>query len=102
MLYWFETVVVHTILLIGNKWLLLVQMVKERLNGPDSHEKGWLLDGYPRSSSQAIALKEFGFQPDLFILLEVRFCCCYVPHVLSFSFLVKFLLFRHTENYAFT
>ncbi|KAK4352750.1 hypothetical protein RND71_028268 [Anisodus tanguticus] len=50
---------------------IVVTMVKERLNGPDSQEKGWLLDGYPRSSSQSIALKEFGFQPDLFILLEV-------------------------------
>lgn len=75
---------IQAILLIGNKWFLLVQMVKERLNGPDSQEKGWLLDGYPRSSSQAKALKEFGFQPDLFILLEVRFCCCYVPRVLLF------------------
>lgn len=50
---------------------IVVTMVKERLNGPGSQEKGWLLDGYPRSSSQARALKEFGFQPDLFILLEV-------------------------------
>ncbi|KAL2488237.1 ATP:AMP phosphotransferase [Forsythia ovata] len=45
-------------------------MVYERLLLPDSQEKGWLLDGYPRSSSQANALKEYGFQPDLFILLE--------------------------------
>uniref|UniRef100_A0A3Q7GWK3 adenylate kinase n=1 Tax=Solanum lycopersicum TaxID=4081 RepID=A0A3Q7GWK3_SOLLC len=44
-------------------------MVKERLMCPDSQEKGWLLDGYPRSLSQAVALKEF--QPNLFILLEV-------------------------------
>ncbi|KAL2467618.1 Adenylate kinase 2 [Forsythia ovata] len=50
---------------------IVVMMVKERLLLPDSQEKGWLLDGYPRSSSQANALKEFGFQPDLFILLEV-------------------------------
>lgn len=48
-------------------------MVKDRLLQPDSQEKGWLLDGYPRSLSQAIALKDLGFQPDLFILLEVRF-----------------------------
>lgn len=48
---------------------IVVTMVKERLMRPDSQEKGWLLDGYPRSSSQAVALKEF--QPDLFILLEV-------------------------------
>lgn len=48
---------------------IVVTMVKERLMSPDSQEKGWLLDGYPRSSSQAVALKEF--PPDLFILLEV-------------------------------
>ncbi|KAL5558443.1 hypothetical protein UlMin_034654 [Ulmus minor] len=50
---------------------IVVMMVKERLLQPDSQEKGWLLDGYPRSSSQAIALEEFGFKPDVFILLEV-------------------------------
>ncbi|XP_062165271.1 adenylate kinase, chloroplastic [Alnus glutinosa] len=50
---------------------IVVMMVKERLLQPDSQENGWLLDGYPRSLSQATALKEFGFKPDLFILLEV-------------------------------
>uniref|UniRef100_A0A6N2LVG0 adenylate kinase n=1 Tax=Salix viminalis TaxID=40686 RepID=A0A6N2LVG0_SALVM len=47
-------------------------MVMEGLLLPDSQENGWLVDGYPRSLSQATALKEFGFQPDLFILLEVN------------------------------
>ncbi|KAF7126631.1 hypothetical protein RHSIM_Rhsim11G0052100 [Rhododendron simsii] len=50
---------------------IVVMMVKERLLQSDSQENGWLLDGYPRSLSQATALKEFGFQPDIFILLEV-------------------------------
>ncbi|XP_024025945.1 adenylate kinase, chloroplastic [Morus notabilis] len=50
---------------------IVVMMVKERLSKPDSQEKGWLLDGYPRSSSQAIALKGYGFEPDIFILLDV-------------------------------
>ncbi|KAA8538765.1 hypothetical protein F0562_028340 [Nyssa sinensis] len=50
---------------------IVVMMVKERLLQSDSQENGWLLDGYPRSLSQATALKELGFQPDLFILLEV-------------------------------
>lgn len=50
---------------------IVVMMVKDRLSQPDSTEKGWLLDGYPRSSSQATALQAYGFQPDLFILLEV-------------------------------
>lgn len=51
---------------------IVVMMVKDRLLQPDSQENGWLLDGYPRSLSQATALKEFGFQPDLFIVLEVN------------------------------
>lgn len=50
---------------------IVVTMVKERLSQPDSQENGWLLDGYPRSLSQATALKKYGFLPDLFILLEV-------------------------------
>ncbi|XP_057974063.1 adenylate kinase, chloroplastic isoform X5 [Malania oleifera] len=50
---------------------IVVMMVKDRLLQPDSQENGWLLDGYPRSSSQAIALMELGFRPDLFILLDV-------------------------------
>ncbi|KAK6129634.1 hypothetical protein DH2020_036621 [Rehmannia glutinosa] len=50
---------------------IVVMMVKERLSQQDSQEKGWLLDGYPRSESQATALKKFGFAPDIFILLEV-------------------------------
>ncbi|XP_075501386.1 adenylate kinase, chloroplastic isoform X1 [Primulina tabacum] len=50
---------------------IVVMMVKNRLSQQDSQEKGWLLDGYPRSASQANALKGFGFDPDIFILLEV-------------------------------
>ncbi|KAJ0253010.1 Adenylate kinase 2 [Hirschfeldia incana] len=50
---------------------IVVMMVKDRLSQTDSEQNGWLLDGYPRSSSQATALKGFGFQPDLFIVLEV-------------------------------
>ena len=46
-------------------------MVKERLLQPDAEEKGWLLDGYPRSLSQAAALESFGIHPELFILLDV-------------------------------
>ncbi|KAF8404326.1 hypothetical protein HHK36_009209 [Tetracentron sinense] len=50
---------------------IVVMMVKERLWQPDSQENGWLLDGYPRSLSQATALEELGIRPDLFILLDV-------------------------------
>ncbi|KAL6525262.1 hypothetical protein OROMI_030855 [Orobanche minor] len=50
---------------------IVVMMVKGRISQQDSQEKGWLLDGYPRSESQATAFKKFGFDPDIFILLEV-------------------------------
>ncbi|KAF9602121.1 hypothetical protein IFM89_025166 [Coptis chinensis] len=50
---------------------IVVMMVKDRLLQPDSQQHGWLLDGYPRSSSQAKALEDLGIHPDLFILLDV-------------------------------
>lgn len=67
---------------------IVVMMVKERLSQKNSNKNGWLLDGYPRSSSQALALKGFGFQPDLFILLEVgTFLIFHVPYLPSKVFL---------------
>ncbi|KAH9330476.1 hypothetical protein KI387_002584 [Taxus chinensis] len=50
---------------------IVCTMVKERLAQEDAQEKGWLLDGYPRSLSQAAALESLGIRPDLFILLDV-------------------------------
>eukprot|EP00250_Pteridium_aquilinum_P026296 c32805_g1_i1 orf=123-1058(+) len=50
---------------------IVVNMVKERLSQPDVQKKGWLLDGYPRSQSQADAIEAYGIRPDVFILLEV-------------------------------
>jgi adenylate kinase len=47
-------------------------MVKDRLSQSDAQEKGWLLDGYPRSESQAEAIESVGIRPDVFILLEVN------------------------------
>ncbi|KAK8677470.1 hypothetical protein V6N13_143005 [Hibiscus sabdariffa] len=50
---------------------IVVMMVKERLLQLDSQQRGWLLDGYPRSSSQAAGLEDYGIRPDVFILLDV-------------------------------
>ena len=36
----------------------VVTMVVDALDTPDAKEKGWLLDGYPRSASQADAIAE--------------------------------------------
>ncbi|RLM62266.1 adenylate kinase, chloroplastic [Panicum miliaceum] len=50
---------------------IVVNMVKERLLQPDAQENGWLLDGYPRSYSQAMALETLAIRPDICILLDV-------------------------------
>ncbi|RLN88671.1 hypothetical protein BBJ28_00009095 [Nothophytophthora sp. Chile5] len=50
---------------------LIVDVVLERLAQPDCEAQGWLLDGFPRTESQAKALLAAGFCPDAVIALEV-------------------------------
>ncbi|KAL5729680.1 adenylate kinase [Ranunculus cassubicifolius] len=50
---------------------IVTAMVKARLSQEDAKEKGWLLDGYPRSSSQAQALERINLRPDILIELDV-------------------------------
>ncbi|CAI5481948.1 unnamed protein product [Closterium sp. Yama58-4] len=50
---------------------VVVTIVKNRLAQEDAASRGWLLDGYPRSLSQAQALLALDISPDVFILLDV-------------------------------
>lgn len=50
---------------------IVTAMVTARLSLDDVKEKGWLLDGYPRSAAQAQSLEELGVRPDIYIVLEV-------------------------------
>uniref|UniRef100_K3YGJ8 adenylate kinase n=3 Tax=Setaria TaxID=4554 RepID=K3YGJ8_SETIT len=50
---------------------VVTDMVVSRLSQPDVQERGWLLDGYPRSFSQAQSLESLKIRPDIFIVLEV-------------------------------
>ncbi|KAJ7544772.1 hypothetical protein O6H91_09G092600 [Diphasiastrum complanatum] len=50
---------------------VVVTMVTQKLAQSHAKKKGWLLDGYPRSLSQAEALQALGIKPSIFILLEV-------------------------------
>jgi len=50
---------------------VVVDIVKDRLEGDDARSAGWLLDGYPRSKEQADAITEAGIVPETFMLLEV-------------------------------
>lgn len=46
-------------------------MVIGRLSREDAKEKGWLLDGFPRSFAQAQSLEKMKIRPDVFIALDV-------------------------------
>lgn len=50
---------------------LIIDLVKQRLLQADCVEKGWLLDGFPRTRSQALAMQSAGVLPDKFVLLNV-------------------------------
>jgi len=50
---------------------LIIGVVVDRLSQSDCVEKGWLLDGFPRTKPQADALNAAGMVPDCFLLLDV-------------------------------
>ena len=50
---------------------LIIGVVCDRLKQPDCEKQGWLLDGFPRTKSQAEALRSAGMVPDCFIMLDV-------------------------------
>lgn len=50
---------------------IVIQMVKDKLSEAAAQGKGWLLDGFPRSSAQANALEALGIKPDVFVVLDV-------------------------------
>jgi len=50
---------------------LIVKLVKDRINQPDCQERGYLLDGFPRTREQALALRRMGIEPDTFLFIDV-------------------------------
>jgi adenylate kinase len=50
---------------------LIIGVICDRLKQEDCVKKGWLLDGFPRTKSQAEALCAAGMDPDCFLLLDV-------------------------------
>eukprot|EP01028_Stygiella_incarcerata_P001329 TRINITY_DN1221_c0_g1_i2.p1 TRINITY_DN1221_c0_g1~~TRINITY_DN1221_c0_g1_i2.p1 ORF type:complete len:469 (-),score=131.11 TRINITY_DN1221_c0_g1_i2:169-1575(-) len=50
---------------------VIINMVRDRLSQTDCKNKGWLLDGFPRTKSQALALSAMGVLPDKFVQLDV-------------------------------
>jgi len=50
---------------------IITGLVANRLNEPDCKEKGWLLDGFPRTEAQAKEMEKLFLVPSKAILLEV-------------------------------
>jgi adenylate kinase len=55
---------------------VVVDMVKSRLAQPDAEKNGWLLDGYPRTATQAEAIEKENIRPDVFLLINVSERLC--------------------------
>ncbi|KAH7822821.1 Nucleoside-triphosphate--adenylate kinase [Monocercomonoides exilis] len=50
---------------------LVIDLVKEKLKSEECKERGWLLDGFPRTKNQALAMQVAGILPTHVILLDV-------------------------------
>ena len=50
---------------------IIIRLVLQRLNSSDCQQRGWILDGFPRTANQARALQKAGIDPDLFLFLNV-------------------------------
>ncbi|XP_021910292.1 adenylate kinase 5, chloroplastic-like isoform X2 [Carica papaya] len=50
---------------------IVTAMVTARLSREDAKERGWLLDGYPRSSAQAQSLEKLKIIPDIYVVLDM-------------------------------
>ena len=50
---------------------IITHIVLDRISRSDCLERGWILDGYPRTQAQAETLKDLGINPDLVVLLKV-------------------------------
>lgn len=50
---------------------LIISLVRDRLSQDDVQQRGWLLDGFPRTRSQAISLQTAGIIPNVLLVLDV-------------------------------
>jgi len=51
---------------------LMTRLILDRLRSRDCQERGYILDGYPRTLAQARSLQDAGINPDVFLLLNIR------------------------------
>lgn len=50
----------------------VIKLVKGHIEALEKERKSWIIEGFPRTRKQALALQKMGFILDKFILLEVE------------------------------
>jgi adenylate kinase len=51
---------------------LVVSMVVQELTRPECVQKGWVLDGFPRTVEQAMAMRKMAVMPSKIVVLEIE------------------------------
>lgn len=50
----------------------MIELVKNQILKTEKEGKSWIIEGFPRTKVQALALQKIGVIPDKFILLDVK------------------------------
>ena len=51
---------------------IVIDLVKKEIQECEAQNKSWIVQGFPRTKVQALALQKIGIIPDKFILLKVK------------------------------
>ena len=51
---------------------IVIELVKTQIKNCEKDNQSWIIEGFPRTKVQALALQKIGVIPDKFILLDVK------------------------------
>lgn len=52
---------------------IVIQLVEHQIKQLESEQKSWIIEGFPRTEMQAVALQKMRLIPDKVVLLEEEF-----------------------------
>ena len=50
---------------------IVMDLVQKQIDQCEKEQKSWIIEGFPRTKTQALALNRWGIIPDKFIMLEI-------------------------------
>ena len=51
---------------------IVIELVKQHIELLEKDQKSWIIEGFPRTRQQALALQKMGIIPNKFILLHIK------------------------------